>query len=1633
MDFKFENYISFSSTLYKKIVSSLLIFTLVLANLPVVDVFANPVVDSDFKFDLTVTSQGGVENGQQLINLDWDPVKFKYTDGTFPTTNYVLARHKIDESNPSNTTGEYKWELRGNLSSNEEIKVLNIFPDISGSDRLATWMSDLNNTYPNTINMSVTKVNISTFNNNPSNYINKVGDAYNYDVVVFGFWDSNNRKDLTPKSSAVVQEFIDAGGGVVFGHDTIQYINNGTLANPNFSKLVMANMGIKATPKNYANWVYSDQIAIKQQGTPTTYPFDIYGQSLKIPMAHTLAQLPMDESNIYMSFEKNYYDSNGNGPYYHYYINGNPNSAKDKDTMVYEGGTYYTNAYLTIDDNVAFIQCGHSSGKTNTAEQMVLANVIYALNQTNVGTSSTDLVQDTKRPTAPRASATKNQLSFDSTDNGSTYVYRVIAYPQGASVSKNWEYIKKILNNSLDTPTTWTDSSGNQYAISTSSATDFITAGIKATETFEYYVDSKPTGEKREGTKINKGDIYTIPLISEGLTKDKYLHIWAYDNANNFSAGNGESLGASGVVTSVNNGVTNINLYDSLESFNTIVNYQDLYNNEISQSNTTTQKFGTTFAPQILSINGYNYNSSDPKAFVTVDGDKMITHKYDKLISKNIYLVEHQRDSLGNDILGSPKQLLFKTITNIDGKYVTYQIPQFLNYDFTGYTLNSSSGDILYDDHIDLTGKNCSFIWGDGGDIYLHYNNKPGDVTVTVTDSTNNKTYGSKTYSGYQGKTITITDIATQIDVPNRRAYTNFLDLLQKYAVTITGDDTDNIVIDLIPRVKTLTYFGVIFEGDSVIPETLQHTTGSAITLLTPIDGQNGVDELKILAKKEVRYNGKDATQLISTIDGGISEGLMANVTPETDENNWEENWDGNLPTVDFTNLTNFQYIAYYKGNLPEESYQYRANYINIKDDSELAPSETVETAIPNLHPLDVKEFKDLNIDGIDGVDFVVDHIVITNNNDKSDTHSFGAVGSGFDYDYSSLYEFLPELGEDGKLVSKDYIVDIYYRPLMTLYYKEYITEPDGSNPVVSAEKTLSVPYGISGVYKNTMPRDEYIIQKALVNGEEVTDPNVVADAYQKVIEVYYRPLAYNLKVEVHDISQGTLSRGYIGYTFKNIALSEPVQFNVPSYSGYKYDGIVLGNAVTTADLYTEEDGVVTFTPTTEGDYRLVLNYKQEAIVKVMYGILTNGKVVEALEPKEFNVFIGDTYEFKLPNHYVGYDLSYIYYEGDVVDVSDIDTDKTYQQTVKSSYQTYQLVYEPITKYKVTLESNLLNGGEVIGAGDYLPGSVVYLNVMLEDGYDFVNWTKTAGEDIEFKDSDLEQASTVNTTNSQTTSFIMPEGDVTIKANLVTEETAGGGGDPIDPIEPVDPVDPINPVDPVEPTEPEEPVLPVIPTIPEPPTKPINPTPDDVYDLVDNPYYKEYRTYTPYINGYPSGLVEPRSNVTRAEVIAIIYNLFGNGYVSDKEILNNVTDVKEGLWYSEAIAFAYDFGIVKGYEDGSFKPNSDITRGELAAILAKFMRPIGENSATHFVDTQGHWSEAAVQRLYEYGVISGYADGTFKPKQFTTRAELVALTNRLIKRPLTFEEDITFPDLPKTHWAYNDMMNAANGGVKPLE
>jgi len=153
-----------------------------------------------------------------------------------------------------------------------------------------------------------------------------------------------------------------------------------------------------------------------------------------------------------------------------------------------------------------------------------------------------------------------------------------------------------------------------------------------------------------------------------------------------------------------------------------------------------------------------------------------------------------------------------------------------------------------------------------------------------------------------------------------------------------------------------------------------------------------------------------------------------------------------------------------------------------------------------------------------------------------------------------------------------------------------------------------------------------------------------------------------------------------------------------------------------------------------------------------------------------------------------------------------------------------------------------------------------------------------------------------------------------------------------------------------------------------------------------------------YVIGYENGLVKPEANITRAEVATIFFRLLNdetrNQYMTRS---NNFADVKDGQWYNTAISTMAAMGIVNGYPDGNFYPNAKITRAEFAAIAARFDTN-GNTTGVSFSDIYGHWAEDEISIAYNNGWILGYEDGTFKPNQNITRAEAMTLINRVLQR-----------------------------------
>ena len=149
-----------------------------------------------------------------------------------------------------------------------------------------------------------------------------------------------------------------------------------------------------------------------------------------------------------------------------------------------------------------------------------------------------------------------------------------------------------------------------------------------------------------------------------------------------------------------------------------------------------------------------------------------------------------------------------------------------------------------------------------------------------------------------------------------------------------------------------------------------------------------------------------------------------------------------------------------------------------------------------------------------------------------------------------------------------------------------------------------------------------------------------------------------------------------------------------------------------------------------------------------------------------------------------------------------------------------------------------------------------------------------------------------------------------------------------------------------------------------------------------------------YVQGYPDGTVKPTGNITRAETAAILFRLMDEGsrktYYSTK---SGFRDVATGSWYNTYVATLNNAGVITDSSNGYFRPNEAITRAELAAMLANFTETAG--AANYFNDVSAsYWAANAIAICAKLGWITGYPDGSFRPDRNVTRAELMAMINR---------------------------------------
>lgn len=188
-----------------------------------------------------------------------------------------------------------------------------------------------------------------------------------------------------------------------------------------------------------------------------------------------------------------------------------------------------------------------------------------------------------------------------------------------------------------------------------------------------------------------------------------------------------------------------------------------------------------------------------------------------------------------------------------------------------------------------------------------------------------------------------------------------------------------------------------------------------------------------------------------------------------------------------------------------------------------------------------------------------------------------------------------------------------------------------------------------------------------------------------------------------------------------------------------------------------------------------------------------------------------------------------------------------------------------------------------------------------------------------------------------------------------------------------------------------------------------------------------------YMNGYPEGTFLPANNMTRAEVATMFSRLMKEKMVEGKVYESSFTDVQADAWYANAVGYIEQFGIINGYEDGTFRPQNTITRAEFVTMASRFAT-LSKEFDCRFADVDNsHWAYHYIAFAAGNKWVGGYEDNTFRADNTITRAEVVTIVNNMLVREADRAyvdaniADLTvYYDVDNSHWAYYEIMEATN-------
>ena len=182
-----------------------------------------------------------------------------------------------------------------------------------------------------------------------------------------------------------------------------------------------------------------------------------------------------------------------------------------------------------------------------------------------------------------------------------------------------------------------------------------------------------------------------------------------------------------------------------------------------------------------------------------------------------------------------------------------------------------------------------------------------------------------------------------------------------------------------------------------------------------------------------------------------------------------------------------------------------------------------------------------------------------------------------------------------------------------------------------------------------------------------------------------------------------------------------------------------------------------------------------------------------------------------------------------------------------------------------------------------------------------------------------------------------------------------------------------------------------------------------------------YTDHFAYMVGYPNGTFKPDGNITRAEVATIIYRLMTPETRAKFQTRTcTLSDVQSGMWFNDAVCTLVKAGVISGYPDGTFKPNANVTRAEFSAMIAR-MFSVSYVGNNMFEDINGHWAESYINILAKLGILKG-DNGNADPDANLTRAQAAAMCNRLVGRNSTNSSMNSCKDTITT---WPDITNAA--------